>query len=170
MAKTHTNVLAKDVHMYFPQLALATFLSQANPNAIPPDTGKYPGLVDPADTLLAITLQETPYFVQDTSGESLVWLDSCFTVFRELLTLAHSKGWSGDFTFDALAKRYPALLGYPKLRPAVFRISGKAMYASYMENPGFTPTIGMINDPEAELLEFFYATSKGESRAWAKAL
>lgn len=156
--------------MYLPQLALATFLSQVNPGVIPSDTSLFSGLTDPTDTLPAIELQVTPFYVRETSGESREWLDSCYTVLRELLTLTQSKGWSGEFTYDALAKRYPALLGYPKFRPALFRLSGKAVYVSYMENPGFTPTIGMINDPEAKLLEFFYATSKGESQAWAKAL
>lgn len=156
--------------MNLPQLALATFLSQPNPGALPSDTSLFTGLTDARDTLPAIELQETPFYIRETSGESREWLDSCYTVLRELLILANTKGRSGEFTYDALAKRYPALHGYPKFRPALFRLSGKAVYVSYMENPGFTPTIGMINDSEAMLLVFFFATSKGESQAWAKAL
>lgn len=153
--------------MYLSILAFSTFFGQASPNAILPDTARDSLCANPSDTLTAIELQETPYFVQDTSGESRAWLDSCYTAFRDLLVVANQKGWSGEFTYDALVKRYPALQEYPKFRPALFRLSGKAVYASYMENPGFTPTIGIVNDADAKLLEFFYATPKGESRAWA---
>lgn len=153
--------------MYLSNLAFLTLFVQASPHAIPPDTAHDSLCINPGDTLTAVELKETPYFVRDMSGEPREWLDSCFTVFRDLLVVANQKGWSGDFSFDEVAKRCPLLQGFPEFRPALFRFFGKAVYASYMGNPGFTPTIGIVNDPDAKLLEFFYATTKGESRAWA---
>ncbi|MEK7631647.1 MAG: hypothetical protein AAB445_02120 [Patescibacteria group bacterium] len=153
--------------MYLPHIALVSLLSGQSPDALPPATVRYPDSTTVADTLTAVELQLVPYFIVDSSGESRAYLDSCYTFFRGLLATALQRGWSGDFTFDELAKRYPSLHGYSRFHPVLFRILGKAVYAFHPENPGFTPTIGIVNSKTEGRLTFFYATSKGESQAWA---
>lgn len=155
--------------MYLGNLALTALLTQASPDATPSDSARCADTVDVADTLPAIQLTDAAYFIQDTSGVDRARLDSCYALLRTLLELTVKNGWRGEFSYDALAERYPKVKQDPWFQPASFQLHpGRgAVYVSFMENEGFLPTIRLVNNPDTGLLEFSYSTSQGSSVAWA---
>lgn len=121
--------------------------------------------VQPADTLPAIETADTVAFLEDASGATYERLVEAYTCMRELLRLALTKGWSGEFTADALAKRFPEVQKYKWLQPATFDLAPtrKAVYVQFMENEGFLPVIRMYQDKETKKLFFEFQTSHGRS-------
>ncbi len=158
--------------MYLGNLAFTALLAQASPGAIPPDSAQDSDTVHPVDTLPAIQLSESAFYVQDTSGVDRARLDSCYALLRTLLELAVKNDWRGEFSYDALAKRYPKVKQNPWFQPASFQLhpGHGAVYVSFMENEGFLPTIRLVNNPDTGLLEFSYSSSQGTSTAWAKSI
>ena len=155
--------------MHVAQLAiLAALASQSNDSA-KVDSAKYPDSLYPADTLPAVELKTTPFYIRDTCGEARVWLDSAYTCLHDLLTTALQKKWKGQFTFDQLVKKYSRIEEFPQFRPALFMLDGRrgAVYVSYLENPGFVPTIALVNDKDEQRLKYRYATAIGVTTAWA---
>lgn len=155
--------------MHVAQLAILAALAGQPNDSAKVDSTVYPDSLSPADTLPAVELQIRPFYVRDTSGESRAWLDSAYTCLHDLLTTALQNNWDGRFTFDQLAKKYSRIERYSKFRPALFMLDRKrgAVYVSYLENPGFVPTIALVNDKDEQRLEYRYATSIGVTTAWA---
>ncbi|MFA5158458.1 MAG: hypothetical protein WC451_04730 [Patescibacteria group bacterium] len=122
-----------------------------------------------SDTLPAVELKIKPTYVLDNSGESQSSLNKIYSLLREVLNEAVQTGLEGGFSYTELCDSFPALKNYKKFQGAKFIVlgPGRALYVSYTQNTGFTPTISLVSSDIKCRLTYEYATQKGKSVGWA---